>query len=105
MSKGRITVLRKAAQQEAAAESAPLGPEARQVLACETFEHGQTFIIGSTDEPPEGFCAWAWADIHQDLVRILNGENGAAVVDRTAATIASCSDGVRPVLFRLERIE
>jgi uncharacterized repeat protein (TIGR04076 family) len=36
---------------------------ARQMGPCSLFHDGQEFLIDSPWSPPEGFCAWAWADI------------------------------------------
>ncbi len=59
---------------------------------------------------PEGFCAWAWADISKMVVSLMAG----ASFDRGlfekwmkdgSSAVACCTDGFRPVIFKLERIE
>ena len=63
---------------------------------CTIFEEGQEFIVKSPYKPPEGFCQWAWADIRQFILGVYFGSEDTAV--------ACCTDGFRPVIFKLERI-
>ena len=63
---------------------------------CGLFEEGQEFILTSPYKPPEGFCQWAWADIRQYIL--------AAWSSSKYATVACCTDGFRPVFFKVERI-
>jgi uncharacterized repeat protein (TIGR04076 family) len=68
---------------------------------CEVFTEGQEFIIDSPPfAVPEGFCQWAWADIRPFLHGIYGGirYGGADVF------VTCCTDGFRPVLFKVERI-
>ena len=52
---------------------------------------------------PEGFCPWAWADIQRDVTHIsLGGEYPWVKGD--GVMITCCTDGLRPVVFKLERI-
>ena len=63
---------------------------------CGVFKEGQEFILTSPYKPPEGFCQWAWADIRHFVL--------GAWFGREDATVACCTDGFRPVLFKVERI-
>jgi len=66
---------------------------------CSHFEVGQEFIASATrpwDMPP-GFCGWAWADIQKMVFGMARG--GPNVF------ITCCTDGYRPVIFKLEKIE
>jgi uncharacterized repeat protein (TIGR04076 family) len=78
------------------------------VKPCDVFEEGQEFIGGLN--MPEGFCAWAWSDISKMVVSLMAGAqfdrglfNNWMKSDNTA--IACCTDGFRPVIFKLERID
>ena len=52
---------------------------------------------------PEGFCNWAWADIQRDVVHLaLGGE--FPWMKKKGTMISCCTDGLRPVLFKLERM-
>jgi uncharacterized repeat protein (TIGR04076 family) len=62
---------------------------------CTIFEEGQEFIVKSPYKPPEGFCEWAWADIRQFILGVYFG--------REDTVVACCTDGFRPVIFKLER--
>lgn len=103
MTRCRITVIRRSLHPDLAEAYC-----AGSVSPCEWFFEGQEFVCG-LDKPP-GFCDWAWRDIHPFVAVLLTGGNfshgifgGWMKDDRTM--IACCSDGIRPVVFRLERID
>ncbi len=68
---------------------------------CGRHTAGQTFISFDLQRP-EGFCDWAFADIHRDLVFLAYG-NKFNKVDKIQ--YAACTDGTNPVIFKLERME
>lgn len=72
---------------------------------CPFFEVGQVFIIKSIDEIPPKFCAWAWADIERDIAIILFGGNPKPVLKNPNSMYSCCDEGLRPVIFKLERIK
>ena len=88
----RITVLRKTFNAELYKQY-PYG----LAQACGRLEEGQEFITDNRWDPPAGFCQWAWADLRPMLHSIHAGH--------TVPMIACCTDGLRPVTFKLERIE
>ena len=66
---------------------------------CEAFEEGQEFVACKEtpwDVPP-GFCGWAWADIQKIVHGMARGAAGDMFV-------TCCTDGYRPVMFKLEKI-
>ena len=73
------------------------------IAKCHKLVEGDEFIVDNIEVIPEGFCGWAWRDIYKDLsVLFFDGnfyrpEKGAAYV--------SCTDGRKPVVFKLTRIE
>ena len=74
---------------------------------CPCFSEGQMFQ--TTYEKPEGFCDWAWKDLHPYIVSFLTG--GAFTDDLFEGwmkdkntMIACCTDGIRPVIFEIKRI-
>lgn len=69
----------------------------REGSICSRFEEGQEFIVTSPYNPPEKFCAWAWADIRSYIHSVYFG--GAK------SSVGCCTDGYRPVVFSVERIE
>ena len=63
---------------------------------CEIFSEGQEFIIESPWSAPEGFCHWAWADIRTFIHLVQEG--------KFETFVSCCTDGFRPVFFKIERI-
>ena len=104
MYKCKITVLKRMVNQELIDRY--MGDEYRvkQIAPCTNLQDGQEFVAESLGAPPEGFCAWAWANIHAQVVAIMSGGDFAPWIQPGTA-IACCSDGLRPVVFKIERIE
>ncbi len=90
--KCKITVLKKSFNEELY-KLYPYGV----AHACGRLEEGQVFVTNNRWDPPEGFCAWAW----RDLVPIIQSIHAG----RAVPAISCCTDGLRPVIFKLERIE
>ena len=65
---------------------------------CDHFKLGQQFVtsLEAPWEMPEGFCGWAWADIQKLVYGMARGGQDVFVT--------CCTDGYRPVLFKLEKI-
>lgn len=99
VSKVKITVLRRMSNRdlyEEYADASELEP------LCEHFQEGQEFMV-ETLEMPKGFCDWAWADIQRDaLILALSGN--APWIRKEGVLISCCTDGLRPVVFKLERV-
>ena len=75
----------------------------RRFEACPAFEEGQKFVVGMDGKKPEGFCVWAWNDLFKSIAVLHFG--GDFPWTEEGETIACCTDGIRPVSFRLERID
>jgi len=72
-----------------------------KLMACPAFKDGQVFEIkGIFPTKPEGFCDWAWSDIQRNVAMACMG---AKLPSGCAFTC--CTDGLRPVTFRIEAIE
>jgi len=69
---------------------------------CPKYKDGQEFIL-DTKDMPAGFCSWAWADIHRDVVAVFHGAN-FPWIERKSTIISCCTDGLRPVVFKIEKI-
>jgi len=63
-----------------------------------------TFYENDAIRMPEGFCTWAWRDIFKDLSVLRFGGNFDPWVEKGVA-ITCCTDGIRPVSFKMERVE
>lgn len=99
MAKCKITVVKRLGNQDLVDQ---FGQGAID-LPCPAFNDAQEFVL---DEPniPAGFCSWAWADINRDLVTIMFGGDVPWIRQKGTA-IACCTDGLRPVVFKIERTE
>jgi uncharacterized repeat protein (TIGR04076 family) len=67
------------------------------------FEENQSFVADYT-AMPEGFCAGAWADLFRFVLALQSGADFPWILEN-GKVLATCNDGFRPVIFRLERIE
>lgn len=70
---------------------------------CDVFNVGDEFIVDGNG-CPDGFCQGAFVDIF----RYLSGMRAGADyywMKKPGTTIACCADGLRPVVFKLERLD
>lgn len=100
MARCKITVLKTALFQDLADEYVTrpgYGP-------CSRNNVGDVYYTGGHfgTDMPEGFCPQAWESLVMP-VNVLVG--GGKVFGFDEVHIASCADGLRPVVFRLERAE
>ena len=96
----RITVLKKTFNQEwvdAYTEPGAFCPKG----CCHDYEVGQAFY--SDGHMPEGFSDWAWADMQKYVMVLARGGNFLGV--KPGVFVTCCTDGFRPVFFKLERME
>ena len=99
----RITCVKRFANNDLIREYATGGENPERQVPCSFCKEGDTFISKGMAKP-EGFCSWAWADIQRDVVWVCLG--GVQAKHKTPGTaIASCTDGLNPVVFHIERIE
>ncbi|MBN1382261.1 MAG: TIGR04076 family protein [Deltaproteobacteria bacterium] len=101
MAKCRITVLETQFNEKLAQEYGVenFGP-------CPFHKVGQVFGAGYVK--PEGFCDEAWKCIQHYVFAIVHGAQGTFFrnqwVWQEGVAINSCNDGLRPVIFKVERI-
>lgn len=101
-SKVGVTVLKKLSSEGIFGENPPLGKKAKP---CPVFEVGQEFVVSEDGEMPKGFCHWAWNDLYKVVTALRYGVNwDSGTKAKGAATIHCCTDGLRPVIFKLERV-
>ncbi|MBI9047419.1 MAG: TIGR04076 family protein [Anaerolineaceae bacterium] len=98
MPKVKITVIKRTIFPDVIEEYYP-----SEMVPCEVFYDGQDFIIERDTVAPEGFCAWAYADIQKYIMLLRH--DGKPMLKHENTSIACCTDGFRPVVFKLERIE
>lgn len=94
----KITVLKKLIMNDIIDEFAERGA----IKICNKFQEGDVYITDGR-VIPEGFCTWAWADIFKDIIFVRNNMECIGTIDKESQ-IVSCTDGFRPVIFRIEPI-
>ena len=95
----RITVIKKAFHKDVIDRYFP--DKANQAEVCSVFEEGQVFVVdGPFPAKPNGFCDWAWTDISRVVALTMMGANPTPGTE-----FSCCSDGLRPVTFRIQRLE
>ena len=75
------------------------------VEECDFFNEGDTFIFEGNAEMPKGFCPWAWIDIYHSVSSISKGATLSDWYNQEGMSIVCCSDGLRPVIFKIESID
>ncbi len=70
---------------------------------CSKFKEGDEFFVYSEFDMPPDFCHWAWADIRNDIMAIVNGAQFTWFKEK-GMTISGCTDWFKPVLFKIEKL-
>lgn len=99
--KVKITVVQRTLNAEVLAQY--LDEQYLGLGVCDCFSEGQEFFVAQPWEMPEGFCAWAWADIREKIVAVFSGGHLPGM-QKPATAIGGCTDWLRPVLFFIEKI-
>ena len=102
MAKVKITVVKRLNFNEIHGDS-DLGCSAELDPVCDQFSEGQEFVTDMTTVP-EGFCPGAFADIFRFISGLRSGAN-YPWMNEQGKVLVCCTDGFRPVVFRLERIQ
>ena len=98
--KVRITVVKKTFNTEfveAYTDGCSFKPEG----CCHAFAVGHEFICEG--HMPEGFPDWAWCDMQKYVMTLARGGNFLGC--KPGVFVTCCTDGFRPVFYKLERIE
>jgi uncharacterized repeat protein (TIGR04076 family) len=97
----RITVLRKLSAIDVFGK---LLPEVAETLAvtCDRLQEGQVFVVDKSGAMPAGFCTWAWHDIYPVVIGLRYGASYPWMM-KEGLIYSCCSDGARPVFFKIER--
>ena len=100
MKEVRITVIKKTLMEDIVAEYA----SDPAYSSCEYLEEGQVFTYNDHTKP-EGFCDEAWRVIYPYALALHTGGGNfydGGWLKKGKMAICSCSDGLRPVYFKLE---
>ena len=103
MKKVRITVLKTTLDQELAKEYGVEG-----LTSCPMMRPGQVFYAYYAK--PEGLCDEAWKAIYQYVFALAHGAGEELFyyrdwIRKPGVAIVSCNDGLRPVIFKLEKTQ
>jgi uncharacterized repeat protein (TIGR04076 family) len=71
-------------------------------VPCKDYKDGQEFMLESLIMP-EDFCPSAWEAIYSNLKTIWFGGNLPYFKEKGVA-VGCCPDGMRPVIFKIERL-
>jgi len=94
----RITVLKRFDPKEVFKDS-PV--KAKYSGPCPGFKEGQVFDVDVS--MPNMFCPYAWDAIFPMIVALKFGGNFHKWYEESGVAVACCPDGLRPVIFKLER--
>lgn len=99
----KLTVIKRIEPKLIFGDQVPVNPmTGKKYEICQKFKEGQEFTVDNCGEMPLGFCSWAWRDIYKDLSILQYG--GDFPWTKDGEMITCCSDGIRPVSFRMNRI-
>lgn len=103
-SKVKITVVKRLDTKDVFGSQMPETSDAFQGTTCTLWEDGREFIVQEDGKMPPDFCSWAWHDIHRELSVLRFGGN-FPWMKKPGVGYACCTDALRPVIFKLERVE
>ncbi|WP_455143156.1 TIGR04076 family protein [Candidatus Hodarchaeum mangrovi] len=66
------------------------------------LEEGREFLVDNHLSPPKDFCEQAWHDIYETLMIYYYG--GDYEYPEPGFTYIPCNDGIRPVIFKIEKL-
>ena len=102
MKKVRITVLKREFYPELADAYLSDGREAGPCPLCEA---GDEYVYCGGAEKPDGLCPWAWITLYGQVSVLSAGSSENRWYRDSRTRIECCTDGVRPVVFRLEALD
>ena len=102
-SKVKITVVKKMDTKDVFGGRIPEEASDDLQTTCGLWDEGREFIVQEDGKIPPDFCSWAWHDIHRELSVLRFGGN-FPWMKKPGMGYACCTDALRPVIFKLERI-
>ena len=102
MTKLKVTVVKCFTQEEIFGDEIPEDLN-RRISSCSRQQPGQVFFFDGVN-CPNGLCPWAFDDIYRDLVHLSCGGD-FPFIGKQGTMFSSCTDGEKPVIFKLERVE
>ena len=102
MVKLKITVLRRMFNEDLADKYCQ-----EEVTPCPVFTEGQEFIYDSYGEgnKPKNFCDHAGVNIYNLVFALTSNGSFPKWMKNENSIIGCCTDGIRPVVFKIEKID
>jgi uncharacterized repeat protein (TIGR04076 family) len=101
ISRVKVTVVKAFTKEDIFGENVP--ESLRNGKACPRHTPGEEFILEG-DNCPRNFCGWAFRDIFRDYNHLRKNGN-FPWVGKDGVMFSSCTDGRKPVVFKLERMD
>jgi len=98
----KITVIKKLSSKEVYGQTLPEVGEDMSPY-CDRLQMEQEFIVEESGAMPTGFCTWAWHDIYPVVTGLRFG-GSFPWIKKEGLIYSCCSDGARPVFFKIERL-
>ena len=98
----KVTVVRKLDMRDIFGDE-DVGSSESMAPVCDRFSVGDEFIIADKG-CPEGFCPGAFYDIYKWINGMAFGAN-YFWMKKPGLMYSCCTDGMRPVIFKLERLD
>jgi len=71
---------------------------------CPVFKEGQVFQVDEYCCRPNEFCTWAWEAMFAMIMTLrFGGDLWGQYYEEPGVVVTCCPDGLRPVIFKLER--
>jgi uncharacterized repeat protein (TIGR04076 family) len=71
---------------------------------CPVFKEGQVFQVDEYCCRPKEFCTWAWEAMFAMIMTLrFGGDLWGQYYEEPGVVVTCCPDGLRPVIFKLER--
>jgi len=100
----KITVERKLKMSDIFGKQIPKSIKKGAEEDCPRLKVGQEFLVMEDGQMPAGFCGWAWHDVHRELTHLRFGGD-FPWMEEPGVVYACCTDALRPVIFKLQRIK
>ncbi|MHA2232995.1 MAG: TIGR04076 family protein [Candidatus Hodarchaeales archaeon] len=99
----KITVVKRYSPEEVFGHEMKLSSSGTRIPPCQYVKDGQVFYAENSFKMPEGFCGWAWRDLTVRFTKfdLLENEEWP----EPGMTYVACGDGLRPVIFKLEKLD
>jgi uncharacterized repeat protein (TIGR04076 family) len=68
---------------------------------CPRFKVGEIYMTKGSSMPENWPCSWAWHDIFKEVLHLSLG--GEFFAEPGNHIMACCTDGMRPVFYKIER--